>query len=241
MLEIRAEHANAGYRPMTELLRQRGIHANHKKVQRLMKKLGIRVTSFWHKTRKYNSYKGKVGTVAKNKLHRRFNTSIPHQKLTTDTTEFKYYDKGIQKKLYLNPYLDLFNNEVISFEISKQPTHQAITTALEQAIEMTSDCLYRRTFHSDQGWAYQLKTYVNTLKSHHIIQSMSRKGNCHDNAVMENFFGLLKQEIYYGRTFKSFEELKSTIIIWIDYYNTRRIKKKLNWMSPIQYRLSYSQ
>ena len=121
MLEIRQEHTNAGYRPMVELLKQRGIYVNHKKVQRLMKKLGLRVTTFWHKSRKYNSYKGKVGTVAKNKLHRRFNTSIPHQKITTDTTEFKYYDKGVQNKLYLNPYLDLFNNEVISYEISKQP------------------------------------------------------------------------------------------------------------------------
>ena len=102
MLKIRQEHANAGYRPMSELLKQRGYHVNHKKVQRLMKKLGLRVTSYWHKSRKYNSYKGKVGTVAKNKLHRRFRTSIPHQKITTDTTEFKYYEDGIQKKCYLN-------------------------------------------------------------------------------------------------------------------------------------------
>ena len=101
MLKIRQEHANAGYRPMSELLKQRGYHVNHKKVQRLMKKLGLRVTSYWHKSRKYNSYKGKVGTVAKNKLHRRFRTSIPHQKITTDTTEFKYYEEGIQKKFLL--------------------------------------------------------------------------------------------------------------------------------------------
>ena len=107
MLKIRQEHANAGYRPMSELLKQRGYHVNHKKVQRLMKKLGLRVTSYWHKSRKYYSYKGKVGTVAKNKLHRRFRTSIPHQKITTDTTEFKYYEDGIQKKCYLNPYIDL--------------------------------------------------------------------------------------------------------------------------------------
>lgn len=240
MLEIRQEHANAGYRPMVELLKQKGLHANHKKVQRLMKKLGLRVTSYWRKSRKYNSYRGRVGTVAKNKLHRRFNTPMPHQKITTDTTEFKYYDNGIQKKAYLNPYLDLFNNEVISFEISRQPTSLAVMTALSQALEITSDCPYRRTFHSDQGWAYQMKSYVFTLKSHKIIQSMSRKGNCHDNSVMENFFGLLKQEIYYGHVFNSFEELKQAITAWIHYYNTKRIKKKLNWMSPIQYRLTYS-
>ncbi|GAA3252979.1 hypothetical protein GCM10017706_26440 [Lactococcus lactis subsp. hordniae] len=239
MIRIRTEHPNAGYRPMVELLKQRGFHINHKKVQRLMKKLGLRVTSYWRKSRKYNSYKGKVGTVAKNKLHRRFKTSIPHQKITTDTTEFKYYENGIQKKCYLNPFLDLFNNEVLSFEISKQPTYQAISKALTQALEVTSDCPYRRTFDSDQGWAYQMKNYVHVLKSQRIFQSMSRKGNCLDNSVMENFFGLLKQEIYYGRIFNSYEELEQAIFIWIEYYNTKRIKKKLNWMSPIQYRLAY--
>ncbi|SCA92139.1 Putative transposase InsK for insertion sequence element IS150 [Pseudolactococcus piscium] len=240
MLEIRAEHPNTGYRPMVELLKQKGIHANHKRVQRLMKKLGLCVTSYWRKSRKYNSYKGTVGQVAKNKLHRRFNTSVPHQKLTTDTTEFKYYDQGVQKKAYLNPYLDLFNNEIISFEVSKRPTYEAISIALKQALTVTSDCAYRRTFHSDQGWAYQMRQYTDKLKAHRIFQSMSRKGNCHDNSVMENFFGLLKQEVYYGRVFQSFEALERTIIDWIHYYNTKRIKKKLNWMSPTQYRMSLS-
>lgn len=239
MLCIRSEHVNAGYRPMVELLKQRGFHANHKRIQRLMKKLELRVTAFWRKSRKYNSYKGNVGTVAENKLNRRFKTSLPHQKITTDTTEFKYYEKGIQKKLYLNPYLDLFNNEIISFEISKNPSYQAISNALTRALEITSDCPYRRLFHSDQGWAYQMKSYAHRLKSDKVIQSMSRKGNCHDNSVMENFFGLLKQEIYYGHVFNSFEELQQAIIVWVHYYNTKRIKKKLNWMSPIQYRLVY--
>ena len=165
MLEIRKEHRNAGYRPMVQLLKSEGFIVNHKKVQRLMKKLGLRVTSFWRKSRKYNSYKGKVGKIAKNKLHKRFNTSIPHQKITTDTTEFKYYENGIQKKAYLNPFLDLFNNEILSFELSKKPTYQAISTALHQALERTSDCPYRRTFHSDQGWAYpdvKLRLYTQT-------------------------------------------------------------------------------
>lgn len=239
MIEIRKVHKNAGYRPMVEHLKVKGYHVNHKKVQRLMKKLGLCVTSYWHKSRRYNSYKGKVGKVARNKLHRRFYTNIPHQKITTDTTEFKYYENGVQKKAYLNPFLDLFNNEIVSFEISKQPTYHSISTALDKALEVTSDCLYRRTFHSDQGWAYQMSNYVSTLRVHHIFQSMSRKGNCHDNSVMENFFGLLKQEIYYGRSFDSYQELSQAITDWIHYYNTKRIKKKLNWLSPIQFRLTY--
>ena len=239
MLEIRQEHTNAGYRPMVELLKQRGFHVNHKKVQRLMKKLGLRVDSFWRKSRKYNSYKGNVGTIAKNKLQRRFSTSVAHQKITTDTTELKYYDNGIQKKAYLNPFLDLFNNEIVSFEISKRPDYQAISTALDKALEVTSDCPYRRTFHSDQGWAYQMSHYVSKLREHQSFQSMSRKGNCLDNAVMENFFGLLKQEIYYGKVFTSYQELSQAITNWIHYYNTKRIKKKLNWLSHVQFRLTY--
>ena len=126
MLKIRQKHANAGYRPMRELLKQRGYYVNHTKVQRLKKKLGLRVTSYWHKSRTYNSYKGTVGTVAKNKLHISFRTSIPHQKLTTDTTEFNYYDDGILKKCYLKPYIDLFISKVISYHIYKPPSYKSL-------------------------------------------------------------------------------------------------------------------
>ena len=151
LLLIHDKNPNYGYRRIVQVLRREGFIINHKKVQRLMKKLGICVTSYWHKSRKYNSYKGAIGRIAKNKLHRRFWTNIPYQKITTDTTEFKYYEDGIQKKLYLNPYLDLFNSEIISYDISTVPTYQSISNALEQAIKITDDCQYRRTFHSDQG------------------------------------------------------------------------------------------
>ncbi|MDR0300402.1 MAG: IS3 family transposase, partial [Streptococcaceae bacterium] len=239
LLEIRENHANYGYRRMIQVLKQTGWTVNHKKVQRLMKKLGLLVVSFWRKSRKYSSYRGTVGRIARNLVHRRFNSSVPHQKITTDTTEFKYYEKGEQHKLYLNPYLDLFNNEILSFEISQAPTYQAVSNALNKALDITSDCPYRRTFHSDQGWVYQMPQYHAELKNHRIFQSMSRKGNCHDNSVMENFFGLLKQEIYYGHVFHSFSSLKAEIVTYIHYYNTLRIKEKLGWKSPVDYRLNY--
>ena len=239
MIKLRKLHPNAGYRPMVELLKREGYIVNHKKVQRLMRKLGLCITSFWRKTRKYSSYRGKVGKVAKNLLNRRFNSKVVHQKLVTDTTEFKYYDNGQVKKAYLNPYMDLFNREVVSFEISKQPNFIAISNALSKAIEITSDCPYRRTFHSDQGWAYQTPYYRQKLQEHNIYQSMSRKGNCHDNSVVENFFGILKQEVYYGKRFDSFESLEMTISNYIHYYNNLRIKKNLSWLSPIEYRKSF--
>lgn len=243
IIEIRKDNKDFGYRRIHGELRKRGIFVNKKKVQRIIQKLGLQVTSFMRKSRKYNSYKGKVGRIAPNRINRRFNTSIPHQKITTDTTEFKYYevdDKGRMTihKLYLDPFLDMFNSEILSYSISKQPSAQNIMNALNKTIEITSDCPYRRTFHSDRGWAYQMESYRTSLKSNRIYQSMSRKGNCYDNSLMENFFGVMKQEMYYGNVYYSYDELSNAIEKYIKYYNHQRIKEKLSWMSPVEYRLS---
>lgn len=242
ILEIRENHPNYGYRRICGELRIKGQIVNKKRVQRIVQKLKLQVKNFTRKSRKYNSYRGKVGKVAKNRINRKFKTSIVHQKITTDTSEFKYYvtDKTGKlriKKLYLNPFLDMFNGEIISYSISERPTFDAILEPLEKAIEITSDCVYRRTFHSDQGWAYQLKQYTGKLKENKIFQSMSRKGNCLDNSPMENFFGILKQEMYYGRIYRSYEELEKAIKKYIKYYNEKRIKDKLGYLSPVEYRL----
>ncbi len=243
ILEIHEAHKDFGYRRITGELKKQHFHVNKKKVQRIMQKYNLQVTSFTRKSRKYSSYKGKVGKVAPNRIRRRFATNIPHQKITTDTTEFKYYEVDSQgrmviKKLYLDPFMDMCNREILSYSISKHPSAANIMDALNQAIKITSDCPYRRTFHSDQGWAYQMKAYVHTLKENRIFQSMSRKGNCLDNSVMENFFGIMKQEMYYGSIYYSFDELKEAIEKYIKYYNEQRIKEKLGWMSPVEYRLS---
>ena len=213
ILFIRVTNKDYGYRRVLAELRNQGYVVNKKKVQRIMQKLGLQVTSFTRKSRKYSSYKGQVGTVAPNRIRRRFKTHIPHQKITTDTTEFKYYEidaKGhmTMRKLYLDPFMDMCNGEIISYGIAKQPSAQNI-----------------------------MKAYSHRLREERIFQSMSRKGNCHDNSVMENFFGLLKQEIYYGIVYYSYEELKSEIERYIRYYNEHRIKEKLGWLSPVQYRL----
>ncbi len=243
ILEIRKNNKDFGYRRIYGELRKQGLIVNKKRVQLIIQKLGLQVISFTRKSRKYSSYKGKVGKVAPNRIHRRFETHIPHQKITTDTSEFKYYEideKGRMniRKLYLDPFMDMCNREIISYGISQKPSAESIMDALNKTIEKTEDCKYRRTFHSDQGWAYQMKSYVRTLKENKIFQSMSRKGNCHDNSVMENFFGFIKQEMYYGVVYYSYEELKSAIEKYIKYYNEKRIKEKLGWMSPVEYRLS---
>ena len=241
ILDIRKDNPNYGYRRMTAMLKRLGYVINKKKVQRLVQKLKLQVTSFSRKTRKYSSYKGTIGRVADNKINRNFKVEKAYTYITTDTTEFKYLEKDKSgnyqvKKLYLNPYLDMYNGEIISYEISKQPTLKPIIKALDKAIDVTSINKGERVFHSDQGWAYQVKQYTLRLEAHGITQSMSRKGNCLDNSPMENFFGILKQEIYYGKKFYSYEELKETIEEYIEYYNKDRIKEKLGYLSPVEYR-----
>lgn len=245
ILEIRATNKDYGYRRICGELHNHGFIINKKKVQRIMQKLKLQVSTYTRKSRKYSSYKGKVGKVAPNRIKRHFRTSIPYQKITTDTTEFKYYVTDSQgrlltHKLYLDPFMDMYNGEIISYGISKTPSAENIMKALDNAIKLTASCQYRRTFHSDQGWAYQMKSYTNKLKEEGIFQSMSRKGNCHDNSVMENFFGLLKQEIYYGKTYYSYGELKQAIEDYIKYYNEKRIKERLGCLSPVQYRCRHS-
>lgn len=177
-MEIHEDNRDYGYRRVYGELRNQGIVDNKKKVQRIMQKFNFQVTFFTRKSRYYSSYKGRVGIIASNRIKRRFHTHISHQKITTDTTEFKYYE--------------VCNGEIFSFGIDRRLSTINVMNALNKAIAITADCLYRRTFHSDQGWAYQMKAYSHQLKGERIFQSMSRKGNCYDNSIMENFFGLLK-------------------------------------------------
>ena len=220
-----------GYRRITQELHNNDICVNHKTVQKLMKQLGL-VCQVRAK-RKYNSYKGEVGEVAPNLLERHFKTNQPNRKWVTDVTEFKVNDQ----KLYLSPILDLFNGEVVSYNLSRHPNFKQITDMLEGAFQKLPDKVDNLILHSDQGWQYQMKSYQNLLKAKGITQSMSRKATCLDNAVAENFFGLLKTELFYLEKFDSLDQPEKAIVECIDYYNNRRIKLKLNGLSPVQYRI----
>ncbi len=222
-----------GYRRVTQALKNRGIIVNHKKVRKLMKELGLTCTKFNHKSRKYSSYKGKIGKISDNLLKRRFNTDRPFQKIITDITEFKLSDST---KLYLSPFMDLYNCEILSYSISNRPTLDIVIDALNNILNQRPSLNYRMTIHSDQGWHYQHKTYINKLKENKIFQSMSRKANCLDNSLMENFFGLLKQEMFYGKTYDSFQQLERAIHEYANFYNNTRIKTKLKGLSPTEYR-----
>lgn len=217
-----------GYRRITVELRNRGFYLNHKTVQRLMKDLGLvcRV-----RMKKYRSYKGEVGKIVPNLLNRDFYAEKPNQKWVTDVTEFSLFGQ----KLYLSPILDLHGSYLISYTISDRPILSMVTTMLDKAFETIPNGT-ELILHSDQGWQYQHKAYQQMLREKGIRQSMSRKGNCLDNAVMENFFGLLKSELLYLQEFESMEHFKQELLDYLEYYNNRRIKTKLKGLPPALYR-----
>ena len=217
-----------GYRRITMELHKRNIRLNHKTVQRLMKELGLvcRV-----RMKKYRSYKGEVGKIAPNLLKRNFHAEKPNQKWVTDVTEFSLFGA----KLYLSPILDLYSSDLVSYTISDRPVLGMVTSMLDKAFETIPDGT-KLILHSDQGWQYQHKQYQAMLKEKGVRQSMSRKGNCLDNAVIENFFGLLKSELLYLQEFQSLEHFKLELISYLDYYNNYRIKAKLKGLPPAIHR-----
>ena len=219
-----------GVRRVVAELKNRGFIVNHKKVQRIMHKfhlLGKRPKE------KYHSYKGKVGKTADNIIGRDFNASRPNQKWTTDVSQFNFS----WGKCYLSPILDMYNDEIISYNLSLHPNFAQVIDMLNKVFNKYDD-LSGLVFHSDQGWQYQHYLYQEKLRSKGIVQSMSRKGNCYDNSIMESFFGTLKNEMYYGleSTYKSFDEFTKAIDEYIFYYNNNRIQSKTKWMSPVKYR-----
>ena len=223
---------NYGYRRITLELRNRGFTVNHKKVQRLMKVLGL--SARIRRKRKYSSYKGEIGKKADNLIQRQFEASRPMEKCYTDVTEFAIPNST--QKLYLSPVLDGFNSEIIAFNLSCSPNLEQVKAMLEQAF--TEKYYENTSLHSDQGWQYQHDSYHRFLESKGIQTSMSRKGNSPDNGMMESFFGILKSEMFYGyeKAFQSLKQLEQAIVDYIDYYNNKRIKFKLKGLSPMQYR-----
>lgn len=222
-----------GYRRITDELQNKNIIINHKTVFRLMKLAGLKSIV---RVKKYKSYKGELGRIAPNVLERNFKAAAPNQKWATDITQFNVSGG----KLYLSPIIDLFNQEIISYELTERPVFNQVAVMLKKAFRKIPKNT-NLVLHSDQGWQYQMKTYQKLLKKKGIVQSMSRKGNCLDNAIIENFFGILKSELFYTQKFKSIKHLKREIKQYINYYNNERIKSNLNKMSPIKYRAHYYQ
>lgn len=218
------------------------IKINHKKVQRIMHENNLKGM---HPKIKYHSYKGDNGSSKKNLLlyndfdnikqreviKRDFKANNPNEKWTTDVSEF-HISAG---KLYLSPILDMYDGSIISYNISTSPNFNQVTDMLNNAFDKYKD-LNGLILHSDQGWQYQMSYYQQQLIDRGIKQSFSRKGNCMDNALMENFFGIMKNEMFYGQEYKTLDDLRIAMIEYIDYYNNKRINRKRKGLTPIEYR-----
>ncbi|WP_106408736.1 IS3 family transposase, partial [Escherichia coli] len=208
-----------GYRRIHCELQKRGLKFSGKTVRKLMQQLGLKSPV---RLKKYRSYRGNMGLAAENILQRQFKAEAPCEKWVTDITEFR---AGGQK-LYLSPILDLFNGEIVAWETACRPTEELVKRMLNKGLESLAEG-EKPLLHSDQGWHYRIKSYQSDLADKGLVQSMSRKGNCLDNAVMENFFGHLKEEIYYRRDYRSVEELENAVNEYITYWNQKRIKLSL--------------
>lgn len=218
-----------GYRRITMSLRKRGYVINHITVQKLMNQLGLKSTV---RPKRYQSYRGAAGRIAPNLLAREFYAVAPNEKWVTDVTEFRVNGE----KVYLSPMIDLYNSEVIAYQIQSQPTYDLVGKMLGRALRRLAPT-QAPLIHSDQGWQYQLPAFKRVLNERGLKQSMSRKGNCLDNALMENFFGILKTEFFHRKTFASVDSFIQELKAYIRYYNYDRIKLKLKGLSPVQYRI----
>ena len=219
-----------GYRRVRSVLASKhGMYLSGKTVLKLMRQENRKCQI---RRRKYRSHLGQVGTAAENLLNRDFSALTPHSKWVTDVTEFRI----LGQNQYLLPLIDLFNGEVISYEVRSKPVLGLVTTMLEFALA-TLDEKTKPMIHSDQGWHYRHVAYRNRLRSKGLTQSMSRKGNCLDNAVAENFFGHFKEEFLRQGTFKSMSHFRSELDTYMSWFNNDRIQLKLKGLSPVEYRV----
>ena len=222
-------HARYGHRRVHSELVKQGWTIAKKTVLKLMRLL--RLVCKVRQKKRYNSYQGEQGIVAPNLLKRQFEADSPNQKWVTDVTEFSVGDR----KLYLSPIMDLFDRQIISYAIGTSPNLELANCSLRDALA-TLENGQTPLVHSDQGFQYQHNSWRTLLENADAVQSMSRKANCYDNAVMENFFGHLKEELFHRVRFLNTDALAAALHDYIHWYNTERISTRLKGLSPVQYR-----
>ena len=218
-----------GYRRITAELKRNGWGVNHKTVQRLMVAMQLKSLV---RPKRYKAFTGTVCETAPNHLQRDFAADRPNEKWVTDVTEFKVNNR----KLYLSPVMDLYNREIVSYEVADRPLPVMIESMLTKAFGRLEPG-EKPMLHSDQGWHYRMPAYRKRLQENKLLQSMSRRANCLDNAARESFFGTLKCELFYVNEFESVETLKGAIHDDIHYYNVDRIKLGLGGLSPVEYKI----
>jgi putative transposase len=222
--------ARYGHRRVHAELTKQGWKIAKKTVLKLMRSL--RLVCKVRRKKRYSSYQGEQGVVAPNLLKRQFDADAPNKKWVTDVTEFSVGDQ----KLYLSPVMDLFDRQITSYAIGSSPNLELANASLREALATLKDG-QKPLVHSDRGFQYQHRLWRLLLQNAGAVQSMSRKANCYDNAVMENFIWHLKEELFNRVRFVNTEALTAALHEYIHWYNTERISTKLNGLSPVQYRV----
>ena len=201
------------------------------RIHRIMKKLSIKSVIRKKKTKYFNV---KPETVAENVLKRDFNAFRPNEKWVTDVTEFKWYEVGEKRKLYLSAILDLYDRSIVAYEVSKRNDNNLTLSTFEKAIVSNPEA--KPIFHSDRGFNYTSKMFQDGLVTNKIVPSMSRVGRCIDNCPMEGFWGIVKSEMYYINKFENEEQLRNAIDDYIYFYNNERLQCRFEGLTPSQVR-----
>lgn len=222
-----------GYRRLHALLKKSGVIVSEKVVRRLMSEEGLVVRRIKH--RKYSSYIGEISPEVANIINRDFHAEQPNEKWLTDITEFSI-PAG---KVYLSPIIDCFDGLAVTWTIGVSPSSELVNSMLDAAIAELSDS-ERPIIHSDRGGHYRWPGWIERMDSAGLIRSMSKKGCSPDNSACEGFFGRLKNEMFYNRSWRgvTIEEFIKKLDAYLHWYNEDRIKESLNWMSPLEYRRS---
>ncbi|MCI1776683.1 MULTISPECIES: IS3 family transposase [Paenibacillus] len=223
-----------GYRQIQLFLWQdEGIWMNHKKVLRLMQKLGLQ--SNIRRKRRFNTAYHAGERVAENLLKRNFTAEKPNQKWVTDVTQYRVGERW----LYLSAVKDLFNNEIVAYQLSERNDNELVLKTFAKAFAKQKD-VTGLVVHSDQGFQYTSHAYHDMLPKVSAQISMSRRGNCLDNASMESFFSHLKTEGLYPYNIRNLAEAQNRIEKYIRFYNQRRPQRKLNKLTPVEYRRQFA-
>lgn len=230
--QIHAENPDKGYRRINDdLARYHDIHINDKRALRICRKKNIKSTIKYTNNGCTRSEKDPQ-VIAENVLNREFHADAPNEKWLTDVTEFKWYEGKVIHKIYLSAILDLFDRRIVSFVIGDHNNNSLVFETFDKALEDNPDA--HPIFHSDRGFQYTSKVFYQKLVDAGMIQSMSRVAKCIDNGPMEGFWGIIKREKYYGNRYESKESLIEMIESYIDYYNTKRLQRKLGVLTPME-------
>ena len=236
--KIHKEHPDMGYRRLGDTLsRECGRRINDKRALRICRARKIQSAIKW-KPKCCTRAAKDAAHVADNILNREFTASAPNEKWLTDVSEFKYNKDGEVRKVYLSAVLDLYDRRIVAYRISDSNDNPLVMETFREAFEAEPDA--HPLCHSDRGYQYTGQQFFSLMQEHGCVHSMSRVAHCIDNGPMEGFWGILKRESYYGRNFTSRTDLVEAISDYIDYYNNRRIQRKLHRMAPLEFHSAFN-